>query len=132
MFVYTNMLTKPIPQKLRDEMSADPYYERCCVTGVKRGPGVKIEWHHNFSSYANGNKGRVNEKWCILPVHEKIHAKADTREVREILDRIMLNRADDATLKRWSKSENLIEKRDRLNRNHENKKDKFVLRSDLA
>jgi len=121
------MITKPIPKKLRDEMEEDPFYQRCCVTKVKGGPAVKIDWHHNFESYANGNRGRVNEKWCILPVLKSVHDKADRRDVREYLDWIMLNRADESTLRRWSKAEDLIAKRDRLNKKYADKKNHPVL-----
>ena len=105
-------------------MEADPYYRRCCVTGAMH---TRIEWHHNFESYANGNKGRVNEKWCILPLQKRIHDMADRREVRQYLDWIMLNRADDETLRRWSKAEDLIKKRERLNTIYEDKKNHPVL-----
>jgi len=121
------MATKPIPENLRNEMEADQYYHRCCVTGTHRGPGVKIEWHHNFETYQNGNKGRLNEKWCILPLLKSIHDKADRRDVRQFLDWIMLNRADDETLKRYSKSEDLINKRDKLNKIYEDEKNYPVL-----
>ena len=99
---------RTIPPKLREELANDPFYKRCCVT---RDIG-KIEWHHNFTW-----RGRqLNERWCILPlidwVHEKIIAYKD------ICDWIMLNRADDETLKKYSKAINLIEKRDRLNKKH--------------
>jgi len=120
-------LTKPIPKQLRDEMEADQFYQRCCATGVKGGPGIKIDWHHNFTSYQHGNKGRLNEKWCILPLLDTVHRKADTREVKEYLDWIMLNRADNATLKKWSKVEDLIQKRNRLNKKYENKKNHPIL-----
>lgn len=115
-------MTKPIPKKLRERMEENPFYHRCCVTGVKRGI-AKIEWHHNFKWKGE----RLNEEWCILPVSKDVHDKADTREVREILDWIMLNRADDETLRKYSKAEDLIAKRDRLNKKHENKKHNIVL-----
>jgi len=120
-------ITKPIPKKLRDEMEADQFYHRCCATGIRRGPGVKIEWHHNFESYAHGNKGRLNEKWCILPLLKSVHDKANRREVRQYLDWIMLNRADEATLRKWSVAEDLISKRDRLNKIYEDQKNHPVL-----
>lgn len=116
-------LTKPIPAALRAEMEHDPFYQRCCVTGVRRGPYAKIEWHHNLK-YAGE---RVNEKWCILPVLKRVHDKADTRIVREFLDWIMLNRADDETLKRFSKAGSLIERRDRLNKIYGDKKNHPLL-----
>jgi hypothetical protein len=116
-------LTKPIPKKLRDEMDADPFYHKCCVTGVKSGAQFKIDWHHNFRWQGT----RLNEKWCILPVWKKVHDKADTREVRDFLDWIMLNRADEETLQRYSKAENLIAKRDRLNKVYANKENHPVI-----
>ena len=82
-------------------MDVDPYYERCCVTNEPKWR-VKIDWHHNFESYLHGNKGRVNEAWCILPIADWVHAMADRREVRELLDWIMLNRATDDVLEHWS------------------------------
>lgn len=106
-------LTKPIPKKMREEMSADPFYKRCCVTG-KTSAQEKIDWHHNFQFAGK----RVNEKWCILPVCKSVHAKADTSLVRGHLDFIMLNRATDDELQRYSKAIDLIAKRDRLNRQY--------------
>ena len=57
---------KPIPIKLREEMNADPYYRRCCLTGSKKD----IVWHHSFR-YAHG---QINEKWAIMPLTNKKHA----------------------------------------------------------
>jgi len=106
-------MIKPIPLKLREEMDRDPYYHICCVTGVRN---VKIEWHHNFKWEGE----RLNEKWCILPLAQYVHDKARTRKVKDYLDYIMLNRASESTLKKYSKGENLIEKRDRLNKYYDN------------
>ena len=102
---------RPIPPKLRNEMEIDPYYQRCCVTGKSRSQMVKIEWHHNLI-YAGR---QVNEKWCILPLWDKIHDQARNKEVKEILDWIMLNRATDGDLARYSKAD-LIAKKERLNK----------------
>ena len=102
-------LTKPLPPELRAELARDPFYKRCCLTGWVN---TKIEWHHNFIFAGK----RVNEKWCILPVSADLHkqVKGD-KETKRKLDWVMLNRADDETLKRYSKSEDLTAKRDRLN-----------------
>lgn len=116
------MLTKPIPKKLIDEMEADPFYQQCCMTGASKLTS-KIEWHHNFKWKGQ----RLNEKWCILPLLKKIHDKADTTEVKERLDRIMLNRADEKTLRKYSKAEDLIAKRDRLNAQYANKENHTIL-----
>lgn len=114
-------MTKPIPKALRDEMEADPFYRQCCLTGIRKDSSwERIEWHHNFESYLNGNKGRVNEKWCILPVAKTMHDRAKEPWIKRQLDRIMLNRADDATLRKWSKVVDLIKYRDQLNKEYEN------------
>jgi len=57
---------KPIPIKLREEMNADKYYSRCCLTGTKS----EIVFHHAWQ-YA---KGQINEKWAIMPVTNRKHA----------------------------------------------------------
>lgn len=105
---------RPIPPKLKKEMENDKFYERCCITGAHKS-NTKIEWHHNFI-YAGR---QVNEKWCILPLAEQIHRQADRRDIKEKLDWIMLNRATDEELKRYSKSTDLIAKRLRLNKKYE-------------
>ncbi len=115
-------LTKPIPKSLRDEMERDPFYQACCLSGRIRSPKNKIEWHHNFETYQNGNKGRLNEKWCILPVLKELHEKAKVSEIRDLLNWVMLNRADEATLKKYSKSLDLVKHRAYLNSKYDKKK----------
>lgn len=124
-------LSKPIPQKLKERLEADPYYHRCCITNVPKWQ-VKIDWHHNLESYLHGNKGRVNEAWCILPLADWVHAMADRKEVKEILDWIMLNRATEDTLEHWSVFPGELKmKRDYLNtKYHEDKIDHLVLHPD--
>lgn len=90
-------------------MSADPFYQRCCITGAF-AKNTKIEWHHNLIFAGK----QVQEKWCILPLTEEVHRYIAYH--KKECDWIMLNRADDATLKRFSRGENLIAKRDRLNK----------------
>lgn len=125
------MMTKPIPKKLREKMEAQAFYHRCCLTGTPRGPYAKIEWHHNFETYEHDNKGRLNEEWCILPVLKEVHDKADTRDIREKLDWVMLNRADEDTLKKYSKSTDLVERRNRLNKIYgKYQKNIFILSAD--
>ena len=126
-------LTKPIPEKLKQRMDADPFYHRCCVTGT---PDFreKVDWHHNFESYLHGNRGRVNESWCILPVVHWIHDMADNQYVREVLDWIMLNRATDEILEHWSTFHGELKmQRDYLNQKlytYEDKEDYIVLHTD--
>lgn len=76
-----------IPEKLREQLSVDRYYNKCCLTGNTL---EKIDWHHNFQY---GGK-QINEWWCILPVKQSIHQyhQGITSEVKERLDFIMINR----------------------------------------
>lgn len=117
---------RPIPPKLRAEMAADPYYEVCCLTGLKKAPWVKIEWHHAFM-YAGR---QVNEKWCIVPLEKSFHARVHEPWIKEKIDRIILNRADEETLRRYSTTRDLIAYRDQLNAHHEDKKGDLVLQAD--
>ncbi len=100
-----------IPPKLKAEMAADPFYQKCCISG-RLATNTKVEWHHNLI-YAGK---QVQEKWCILPLAEQIHH--DIVRYKEKCDWIMLNRADDATLIRFSKARNLIRERDMLNKRY--------------
>lgn len=97
-------LTKPIPKEMREEMSQDKFYKKCCIAD-KECSGV-IQWHHNLISYVNGNKGRVNEIFCILPVCKEHHDKADTTLIREKLDWVMWNRASEYQITFYSKATN--------------------------
>lgn len=97
---------RPIPKKLKEEMAADPFYKRCCVTG---SVGSKIDWHHNLIFSGR----QVNEKWAILPLSKHIHD--NVWKYRDILDWIMLNRATDDQLKKYSKAVDLVKRKKQLN-----------------
>jgi len=85
-------MTKPIPQKMRDEMSQDKFYSRCCLAGLIGIPcSGRIEWHHNFTYKGT----RINEPWCILPVCHNHHENEKRSDVKELLNWIMLNRKKD-------------------------------------
>jgi len=118
-------------EKLKQRMDADPYYHRCCVTGIPDYQ-QKVDWHHNFESYLHGNKGRVNEAWCILPLVQWVHDMADNKYVRELLDWEMLNRATDETLEHWSSYPGELKmRRDYLNQKiYENQKSHPLLHPD--
>lgn len=104
---------RPIPKKLRDEMAADPWYSRCCISGV---PSVKakIEFHHAFIFAGR----QVNEKWCIIPVAASIHEKVSNQIIREKIWWIILNRADLATLQKYSRSRDLVALKWKLNQQY--------------
>jgi len=92
-----------IPVKLKNEMASDPFYEKCCITGVRN---CKIEWHHNLIFQGR----QVQEKECILPVSPEIHDKARAREMRERLDYVMLKRMSKEQIVKYSKAVNLAQR----------------------
>lgn len=79
---------RAIPQKLRDEMAQDPYYSQCVLkdSGVCLG---RIEWHH---ALIYGGR-QQNRKFCILPLCQGHHRKADDKLIKAKLDKIMYDRA---------------------------------------
>lgn len=87
----------PIPKKLRDEMSNDPFYKRCCVSGVT---SEKIDFHHNLIF---GNK-QVQESFCILPLAKSIHDQITV--YKDMCDWIMWSRATPDQIKKYSKAIN--------------------------
>lgn len=101
---------RPIPDRMRAEMQADPFYQRCCLTGKQAGV-ARIEWHHNLIFAGR----QVNEKFCILPLCKTMHSKANNVQVRELLDWVMVNRATDEELQRFSKVINWVQRKKYLN-----------------
>lgn len=57
----------------------------------------------------------MNEEWCILPLLHSLHNIEKKPVIKEILNWIMLNRATDEELERYSKLRNLKAERDKLN-----------------
>lgn len=100
---------RPIPKPLLNEMLEDPFYKVCCISGQTN---ERIELHHNFTWAGR----QLNEKWAILPLAHSIHERIIA--YKERCDWIMLNRADEATLKKYSKAVDLIRKRDYLNKKY--------------
>lgn len=90
-----------IPIKLREELSKDPYYKKCCLTGRTDG---KIDWHHNLEWQGKN----LQEKFAILPVHNDIHQyhRGITSEVKLQLNKIMASRMSEAELDYYSKAVN--------------------------
>lgn len=106
-------MTKTIPAKMKAEMSDDSFYSTCCYDlffGDCDCDG-RIEWHHHLKFQGT----RVNEIFCILPLCQKRHRLADTSDTKMKLDWIMLNRATDEQLEKYSKAENYFDKKERLN-----------------
>lgn len=113
---------KKIPPKLRQQMQDDPYYDQCCVTGQKKWQ-TKIDWHHNLIFAGS----QVNERWCILPLARSVHERVHEQAIRKYVDWIMLNRATDEELRKYSKVEDLIAKREKLNKYYAHKENHPVL-----
>lgn len=111
---------KPIPAKIRQQLSADPDYRPgfCLFHNRLHGPRTKTEWHHAFIF-----KGQqVNERWAIMQICEKIHKIAYRKQVKERMDWIIFNRATDQELKKYSKAKNLVAERERLNKKYGKRK----------
>ena len=104
---------RPIPSKLRAELAEDPEYapQWCIWHQSFHGHGVRVQWHHQLIFAGR----QVNERFCIMQICEEIHRKAEWKQVRERLDWIMLNRATDEELEMFSKSRDLVRKRQVLN-----------------
>jgi len=88
-----------ISPKLKAELSQDPFYKKCCLTGRTDG---KIDFHHN-ATFQGKN---IQEKFAILPVHEDIHQyhKGITSEVKQKLNKIMAQRMTEEELDYYSKA----------------------------
>jgi len=94
---------KKIPQKLREDMSNDPYMKKCCFPFIHDCQG-KIEWHHALIFGGS----QVQEKECILPICQAIHEKARNTDVKEILDLVMYSRMSPEQMKKYSKAINIF------------------------
>jgi len=99
---------RPIPPKLREEIAADPFMSRCAITGSTT---EKIDWHHNLIFAGR----QVNEAFAILPLSRSVHDRANDPDIKEKLDWIMLNRATNEQLARYSRVVNYKARRDKLN-----------------
>lgn len=100
-----------IPKQLREDLSKDPEYTYCCVTGEVGTSSDPIEWHHNLR-FAGKN---VQRRFCILPILRSVHYKADTHETRERLNWIMWNRASVEELQEFDKAIHPVQELQRLN-----------------
>lgn len=90
----------PIPQKLKEEILADDYYKKCCLTGIIND---KIDWHHAWQ-YAGK---QINEKWAIMPIWWRKHAYYGDKDsvhnsliTKEYVQYLSLLRTDISDLKK--------------------------------
>ena len=100
---------KKIPPKLIEELASDPFYQKCCLTGKT---DEKIEWHHNLIFAGS----QVNEKFCILPLAQSVHREIE--KYKEKCNWIMVNRATEDELRRYSKAINYLRLKETLNKKY--------------
>lgn len=111
-----------IPQRLRKEMAADPYYEKCARKELLDDhnceacplTGKLIEWEHVF--YWAGRQ--LQEKWAIIPICYLVHRGGMLDKT--INEWIALNRATEEELKAISKSVDYLHKKKYLNEKYGN------------
>jgi hypothetical protein len=86
---------RPIPESLKRQLAADPYYKKCArADSFCRG---RITWDHAFI-YAGQ---QINEAWAILPVC--IFHHLDTGFDRNENQRIALSRATPEELAKYDR-----------------------------
>jgi len=95
---------RPIPLKLREKMSQDPYYSRCCINDYECDGTV--QWHHAIE--VSGRQ--IDEEWSIVPAC-KHHHDHTNKEYIDRLQLIALERATVEELKGISKAIDLIQRR---------------------
>jgi hypothetical protein len=77
---------RPISPKTRKILENDPRMTKCALKGkIDHICSRKIDWHHNLI-YAGRQSDIPN---TILGICSNIHALADRREVKKMLDEIM-------------------------------------------
>lgn len=108
-----------IPKELNDDMNTDPFYLKCCLRrfggcGGTNIQGRRIERHHALTF---GGK-QVQAKFCILPACIDHHRLANRKDIKELFDWVLLNRATDEELRSISKATDYLRERDRLNKIH--------------
>ena len=84
---------RPIPAKMKEAMSSDPYYKTCARSDHECSG--RITWEHAFI-YAGR---QVNEVWAIIPLcwYHHLGAGLDKR----INERISIARATDEDLAKY-------------------------------
>ena len=92
---------RPIPLTLRKEISNDPFYKRCCLTG-----SLNVSLEHCWI-YAGK---QINEKWAIVPLHRIFNTSHPPKGVKDKCRLISLRRATKEDLAKYPKKdwENLL------------------------
>ena len=93
---------RPIPQKLKQEMEADPFYKQCARKPDGNCKG-RITWEHAII-YAGK---QLNEKWAIIPLCAYHHAVDEYQDCGDLWKErnqwIAINRATNEELEKISK-----------------------------
>ena len=94
----------PIPSKLKKELSKDPYYKRCFLTGFT---AFKIDFHHCCTYQGK----QINEKWNILPIWWRKHSPYgdedsvhNCKKTKDLVELIALKRATKKDLQKYRKA----------------------------
>jgi hypothetical protein len=85
---------RPIPLKLRKEISNDPFYKRCCITG-----SINVSLEHCWTYSGR----QINELWAIVPLDRELNTSHPPKEVKEKCKLISLQRATPEDLAKYSK-----------------------------
>lgn len=94
---------RPIPTKLKEIMSSDPYYKRCARANLDCEG--RITWEHSYI-YASC---QINEVWAIIPLCWRHHL-GDLLDKKEN-QRIALRRATPEDLAKYPKKDWEYEKK---------------------
>jgi hypothetical protein len=104
---------RPMPKKLRDQISADPFMSKC-ARSLEGNCDGRITWEHALIFAGK----QLNERFAIIPLCEKHHAVNKYQDgdhlCKEINVLIALNRATDSELDSISKVEDYRRKREYL------------------
>lgn len=84
----------PIPIKLREELSKDPFMKKCVFTGDIKN----VSWEHCWT-YAGK---QINEKWAIVPLRRDLNVNMQAN-VKEYCRWISINRATDEDFAKYPK-----------------------------
>lgn len=98
-----------IPLELRNELSNDIFYTKCCLSYLGDCSG-RVEFHHNLIFASR----QQNYKWCILPVCHYHHSIEKRKDIGEQLDWIMLSRASVYDIMPFCKAIDYVALKDKL------------------
>jgi len=85
----------------------DSFSKQCCVCGTKRP-----QLHHNLIFAGR----QVDEAWTFLPLCPIHHEEARNRDFKQLMDWVMLNRANSKDLAKYSKIIDYKQRKSYLNK----------------